>query len=835
MNSPCTSFSFESYTFEPGKKLARFLYKAKFANGRTVDYAEVLHLPKEIKGLPPCELGERALRMVHLMLGISYYKQFFAPKVELPYALTVDEANFWSTIYRKGLGEFCYRNKIDLDKVAKFPAKKKKADLPLFWKRKERVLLGIGGGKDSIVAGEWLKKDGRTVSGFVLETGKCSEIPGRVSKVMGITNPVVKRKLDPKVLRGMRDGYNGHIPISGIFAAIGFWIALLYDYRYVAVGNEQSSGEGNVHYQGETINHQWSKSPEFEALFQDYTSRFLTPDTVYFSALRPFYEIRLVREFTKHSKYFPVFTSCNRKFKVAGARPAELWCGECPKCAFMFLQLSAFLPKAKVVELFGKNLLDDARLLNTYRDLLGLGKLKPFDCVGTFEESRVAMQLSRKMFGKSLVTKEFGGVAVGDDVMAKVFATEKADTMPAPFKFLGMEKVLILGYGKEGQETKRYLKKFYPKLKVGVADEKEGPRYLEKQKDADLVQRTPGLPLSKITRPHQTATNIFFDEIRRKGNLIIGVTGSKGKSTTASLIYSILKAAGRSVELLGNIGKPMLSALMKPISKKTIFVLELSSYQLEDLSFSPDIAVVTSLFPEHMNHHGSLENYWEAKSQIWRHQSPEDSFIFNPAYPMLKKWAKESPAKVLPFDKKLPLPAGEIPLLGEHNVDNVRAATTVARALKVKESSIRKGIEQFKALPHRLQKVGEFKKILFYDDAISTTPESTIMALKALKKVDTIFLGGEDRGYDFKELEKLLRKLKVPNIVLFPNSGARILKTKKGFRILETKSMKNAVAFAFKHSGPGSICLLSTASPSYSLWENFEEKGDEFQKWVRHF
>ena len=138
-------------------------------------------------------------------------------------------------------------------------------------------------------------------------------------------------------------------------------------------------------------------------------------------------------------------------------------------------------------------------------------------------------------------------------------------------------------------------------------------------------------------------------------------------------------------------------------------------------------------------------------------------------------------------------------------------------------------------MPHRLEFVGEFKGIKFYDDAISTTPESTIAALETLKGVETIFLGGEDRGYDFSELEKKLRAIKIKNIVLFPESGRRILKSRKGFNVLETKSMKKAVEFAFRYTPKGKTCLLSTASPSYSIWKNFEEKGDLFQKFVRNY
>jgi UDP-N-acetylmuramoylalanine--D-glutamate ligase len=155
------------------------------------------------------------------------------------------------------------------------------------------------------------------------------------------------------------------------------------------------------------------------------------------------------------------------------------------------------------------------------------------------------------------------------------------------------------------------------------------------------------------------------------------------------------------------------------------------------------------------------------------------------------------------------------------------------RLLKTHESDIKKAIKNFSSLPHRLEPVGTYNGITFYDDAISTTPESTIMAIKSLPQIGTIFLGGEDRGYDFKQLEKELRKHKIPNVVLFPTTGKRILKSRKGFKILETKDMKEAVDFAFKNTPKGQICLLSTASPSYSVWKNFEEKGDLFQKFIR--
>jgi UDP-N-acetylmuramoylalanine--D-glutamate ligase len=295
------------------------------------------------------------------------------------------------------------------------------------------------------------------------------------------------------------------------------------------------------------------------------------------------------------------------------------------------------------------------------------------------------------------------------------------------------------------------------------------------------------------------------------------VTGSKGKSTTVSLIFEILEAAGKKVRLIGNIGKPMLEAMLGKIDPKEIFVIELSSYMLEDIEYSPNIAVMTNLFPEHMDYHQGVENYYTAKQNIFKFQKAGDHVV------------------ALPFKEKIPLNKSEIQLLGEHNLQNIKAAVKVARILNISDSTIKIAIKNFKPLPHRLEFVGEVKGIKFYDDAISTTPESTIAAIKALKNIGTIFLGGEDRGYDFRELEKTLRKYKIKNIVLFPDSGKRMLKSRKGFNILETRSMKAAAKFAFENTEKGKICLLSAASPSYSLWKNFEEKGNEFRDSVEKF
>jgi UDP-N-acetylmuramoylalanine-D-glutamate ligase len=281
----------------------------------------------------------------------------------------------------------------------------------------------------------------------------------------------------------------------------------------------------------------------------------------------------------------------------------------------------------------------------------------------------------------------------------------------------------------------------------------------------------------------------------------------------------------------------MIAELLKTIDPDEIFVCELSSYQLDDLQYSPHISVIVSLFPEHMNFHGNTAEYYKSKAQLLKNVKGDDYYIYNGKFDELKKWAEKAKCISLPFVDEIPFELYSN-LKGEHNKDNIKGAYTVAKVLKIPDEIIEKTINQFKPLPHRLQYVGNFNGISFYDDAISTTPESTIAAIHALQHIGTIFLGGLDRGYDFSPLIPVLKEYNVKNIVLFPESGAEILKliqSSTGFkpRILETISMEEAVKFAYAHTESGEICLLSTASPSYTIWKNFEEKGDEFQKYVK--
>lgn len=424
------------------------------------------------------------------------------------------------------------------------------------------------------------------------------------------------------------------------------------------------------------------------------------------------------------------------------------------------------------------------------------------------------------------------------------------------------KKILILGYGIEGRATERFIQKYHTQAKIGISDVHDGEDYLDKQKDYDLIIRSPSIHPKWIIKPYTTATNIFLHNVK---GTVVGVTGTKGKSTTASLIYHVLASVGIKVYLCGNIGNPALDVLIEDNSLNSVYVLEMSSYQLIDATKSPHFAILLNTFPEHMDYHGSIQAYYRAKSNIFAYQKKEHTLIINKrdffTNEILKsqlvlldetlsdKRIKDHSIYSLgsDFQKKvidymaITLPRKmKTTLLGEHNMNNIRAAYALIREMNISEVSFNNALLTFKPLKHRLEYVGTYKNIQFYDDAISTTPESTIAALQSLPNIGSLLLGGKNRGYHFKHLAKGIEERKIQTLVLFPDSGKEIERafSKKflsGVRILHTTSMEIAVQFCFKYTRANSICLLSCASPSYSLWKNYEEKGDQFVHFVKKY
>lgn len=390
------------------------------------------------------------------------------------------------------------------------------------------------------------------------------------------------------------------------------------------------------------------------------------------------------------------------------------------------------------------------------------------------------------------------------------------------------KKILILGFGREGRDTLFFLKKLFPKKKINIADQKFDKNYLKKLKGYDLIIKSPGIPFKILPKPAlkkiTTQTEIFFDNCPGK---IVGITGTKGKSTTASLIYQILRKGGVRAHLIGNIEKPVLSFLFN-IRPDDVFVYELSSFQLTSLKKSPQIAVFLNIYPEHLDYYKSFKEYVKAKANITHYQTKKDYLIFNSQDKLVRQIAKKSKAK-------------KIPIKGKYYELNKTAAKAVGRIFKISPKIIQKVISEFKPLPHRLELVGTFKGITFYNDSLATIPEATIAAMEFLgKKVETIMLGGFERNIDFKNLAKKVLKNKIKTIILFPTTGERIwkeiVKSAQGRGLPKhfwVDNMKEAVKLAYQNTKRGKICLLSTASPSFSIFKDYKEKGNLFKKYVK--
>ncbi|OGH20578.1 MAG: hypothetical protein A3D74_02005 [Candidatus Levybacteria bacterium RIFCSPHIGHO2_02_FULL_37_13] len=399
------SFVFKGYDADLEKGQVLFHYQIR--GDKNIDFTEKIYFPPVTTQIPPALL-KSILNNLMLILGISYWKTYCPKEIVIESNfLTKEMANFWNIVYIKGLGEFFYKNKIDFRGLVKFPYVVNVQEKAITFARKGRALLGLGGGKDSIVTAELLKSQNKDFDLFTVGT---SIIQEGVAKIIGKKPILIKRELDPKLfeLNKKTGVYNGHIPVSVIYAMLGIMAGAFYDYKSFVVGNEKSANYGNVEYLGEMINHQWSKSEKFEALLNDYVRKFITPDISYSSPLRNMSELEVVREFVKYPKYFKVFSSCNANFKILRSAQNDIqgkWCGKCPKCLFVFICLSAFLSKEKVLDIFGKNLFEDKSLLKTFKELLGLENFKPFECVGTPEEMKFALERinNRGEFNESLL------------------------------------------------------------------------------------------------------------------------------------------------------------------------------------------------------------------------------------------------------------------------------------------------------------------------------------------------------------------------------------------------------------------------------------------------
>ena len=425
------------------------------------------------------------------------------------------------------------------------------------------------------------------------------------------------------------------------------------------------------------------------------------------------------------------------------------------------------------------------------------------------------------------------------------------------------KKIAILGFGREGKSLFKFLKKSpeFRTAEIEILDQKLDKNYLKNLSRFEIIFRSPGIPYTspQLYRARcdgtkiSSATILFFKEINdyklKTGNYkpaLIGVTGTKGKGTTSTLIYKILKNAGFKTVLAGNIGKPMLDIL--PQAKKADFVvLELSSFQLQDLPYSPQIAVVLDVFPDHLDQHKSLREYYGSKANVGRFQKKSDAVFYFADNKLSTRIAAKSPAKK--FGVRPP----------EDNLSkNSFMAAAVSRYLGAPEKTIQKTIKNFPGLEHRLELIRTMKhsnilqsvRISFYNDSAATNPEATAMAIKTLSHVTSpmslvLIAGGKNKGLDYRPLTQAIKKSDlVKMVILFGENKEKmrkVLVTNDMRQVTKTvKDLKTAVKLAYKtaqsiitnYQLPVTI-LFSPASASFDMFKNYQDRGDQFKKAVR--
>jgi len=331
-----------------------------------------------------------ALRLLHLIAGVSYYKAGVPERIAIDGdPIDAPTAALLEQLYEHGLAEFAYQNSIDLRGRIRFPHAPSSSGAAMRANLARRSIVPLGGGKDSLVTVELLRAMDEPMT--VAWIGS-SELIAHCAARTALPRLNIGRALAPQLFEMNRAGaWNGHIPVTAINSAILALAAIVYGHDTVVFSNEHSASAPTLESDGREVNHQWSKGYAFEQAFGAYLTTHVASDLCYFSLLRPLSELAVTRLFARLARYHDVFSSCNRNFKILGERPGSRWCGECPKCHFVFLALAPFLPKPQLVAIFGRNLLDDATLAPAFDALMEWRAHKPFECVGEARESRAAM------------------------------------------------------------------------------------------------------------------------------------------------------------------------------------------------------------------------------------------------------------------------------------------------------------------------------------------------------------------------------------------------------------------------------------------------------------
>lgn len=808
---------------------------------------------------------------------ISYWKFACAKNIIIkPYKLQKEQIEFFSTLYYNGLGEFRYLNGLNVPMNEFFTISSQgeteihSSDLTL----EDKYLVPIGGGKDSVVSLELLRGKGKDILPLVINQRGATRDCIKQAGYSDYETLEVERKIDERLLQLNKEGYlNGHTPFSSLLAFTTLLCAAFSKRKYIALSNEDSANEATV--KNTNINHQWSKSLEFENAFRKYYKQYICKDIEYFSLLRPINELHIAKIFS-YLDYQNVFKSCN-----VGSKQ-DIWCGKCAKCLFAYIILSPYIEPEKLEAIFGKNLFADESLKEYLQELDGEKPVKPFECVGTTFEVNAALALRCKRYkvseqdkllkywlqspiSKDFVNKDF------DDYISKenqennlpedlkdIFAKAYIIVKKAKFsRLIRRENIAIMGFAREGQSTYKLITSLLKDKTLVIYDanqdmllsnkllknskhillyDEEALQYIED--NCSMVFLTPAISIKDIPQiNYKKITNQCDIFLRLFSLQTIGISGTKGKSTTTSLTYSMLSKQHQDTLLVGNIGIPFID-ILDNINEKSIIIAELSCHQLQHIKLAPKISVLLNLYQEHLDHYSSFEEYQLSKLNLLSKGKTDYTFIYNKDDERITNWLQRfnedriyKPFALNMYHFKEPI------LKGDHNKLNILAAMLAVESTGIaidKEQMINDAVN-FKALEHRLEFVRQVDGVDYYNDSISTIPQATLAALDSLKNVSTLILGGMDRGIDYSDIEQVVSKYKVQNIVFVGSAGRRmydIIASKHHLNFLISNNWQEIIKFCHQYAKKNTSVLLSPAAASYDQFKNFEHRGITFKTLV---
>ena len=431
------------------------------------------------------------------------------------------------------------------------------------------------------------------------------------------------------------------------------------------------------------------------------------------------------------------------------------------------------------------------------------------------------------------------------------------------------KKIAILGFGREGKSTYNFIKKHIANPDITIIDKEDidvdekkivGDNYLDNLSDFDLIIKSPGISLKDIDisniKDKITSQLELLLEVNKKN--IIGITGTKGKSTTSSLTYEVLKDQLEDVYLLGNIGVPVLDEV-ENYNENTKLVIEMSSHQLEFIRVSPHIAAILNLYQDHLDHDGTVTHYHQNKLNIFKYQDSDDYAIYSSDNNYLRELINDdykgnkytvrfdnleldgNTTRIIDKDvfinNCLVYHDDKRNIIGDHNLKNIMFVLTISKILNLDMDRVKKVIEEFHGLKYRMEFIKNVNGIDYYNDTIATIPDATISAIKAIGNIETLIMGGLDRGIDYSGFIEYLKNSSLKNIICMPTTGiklGKILEKESNKNIFYADTLEDAYTKSREVTSKGGACILSPAAASYEFFKNFEEKGKAFENIVRN-